>query len=250
MLPENATPMNEDIQILFSDEHILAVAKPSGLAVIPQRYAHQEEDLKTMLEKIQGKLFVVHRIDKETSGVVLFARTAEAHRDLNIQFTSRDVDKRYHAVVSPCPSWEDASADLPLHANVGAHHLTVVDRREGKPSLTQFHVLERLGRYALVEAKPRTGRTHQIRVHAVSLGIPVVADALYGDGKPVLLSALKRGYKGDPHTERPLLARLGLHASCITLRHPVSKESLTVSAGYPRDFAATLKQLRKLSPHA
>jgi len=237
----------KNLSIIFVDDHILAVAKPSGLAVIPQRYDNQKEDLRTILQHACGKLFVVHRIDKDTSGAVLFARSAYAHRELNMQFTLRTVEKRYHAIVSPCPHWEEMTADIPLRTCAGQNHLTVVDRQAGKEAVTRFRVLERLGRFALVEAQPVTGRTHQIRVHCAALSIPVAADNLYGDGKPILLSQLKRKYKGDTHGERPLIGRLGLHAYSFTFKHPVLGGEMTVTAEYPRDFRATIKQLRKLA---
>jgi RluA family pseudouridine synthase len=241
--------MNKQIPEVFSNEHILAVSKPAGIVVIPERYSPNGEDLRSLLEKSYGKLFVVHRIDRETSGVVVFAKNPEAHRLLNAQFSGRSVKKIYHAIVSPCPRWEETIADMPLSTDTGPDHLTAIDRKYGKTSITRFRLLKSMVKFALVEASPETGRTHQIRVHAQSLGIPVVADNLYGDGKPLLLSSFKRRYKGDLETERPLMNRLALHAYSITFTNPQDNAEICVKADYPRDFSAAVKQLSRIFVH-
>jgi 23S rRNA pseudouridine955/2504/2580 synthase/23S rRNA pseudouridine1911/1915/1917 synthase len=136
--------------------------------------------------------------------------------------------------------------DAPLRSDGDRRHRTVVDAESGKPSVTRLRVLSRFGAFALVEARPETGRAHQIRVHLSMAGAPIACDTLYGDGQPILLSAHKRGYRLRDGDERPLLGRLGLHALRLELTHPLSGATITFEAPYARDFAAAVKQLGRL----
>ena len=237
------------LPVLFEDESMLAVNKPAGLLSLPDGYIPDAPDLLTVLQPSFGNLWIVHRLDRETSGVVVLARNEKAHAALNGQFENRQVSKVYHALVTGNPIWTERSISAPLRIDADRYHRTLIDQDEGKPAETSFKVLERFGRqskrYTLVEAHPLTGRTHQIRVHLAALGVPVAVDALYGTKTPIMLSDIKRGYRGDPETERPLLDRLGLHACQLTVQHPVTGESITFEAPYSRDIAATLNQLRK-----
>ena len=237
------------LPVLFEDESMLAVNKPAGLLSLPDGYIPDAPDLLTVLQPSFGDLWIVHRLDRETSGVVVLARNEKAHAALNGQFENRQVSKVYHALVAGNPIWTERSISAPLRVDADRYHRTLIDQEEGKPAETSFKVLERFGRqskrYTLVEAHPLTGRTHQIRVHLAALGVPVAVDALYGTKTPIMLSDIKRGYRGDPETERPLLDRLGLHACQLTVQHPVTGESITFEAPYSRDIAATLNQLRK-----
>lgn len=237
------------LPVLFEDESMLAVNKPAGLLSLPDGYIPDAPDLLTVLQPAFGDLWIVHRLDRETSGVVVLARNETAHAALNSQFENRQVSKVYHALTSGNPIWSERSISAPLRVDADRYHRTLIDQEEGKPAETSFKVLERFGRqskrYTLVEARPLTGRTHQIRVHLAALGLPVAVDPLYGTKTPIMLSDIKRGYRGDPETERPLLDRLGLHACRLTVQHPVTGESITFEAPYSRDIAATLNQLRK-----
>jgi RluA family pseudouridine synthase len=237
------------LSVLYEDESILVVSKPAGLLSLPDGYIPDAPDLLAVLTPTYGDLWIVHRLDRETSGIVILARNAEAHANLNSQFEDRQVSKIYHALVNGNPLWDERSISAPLRVDADRSHRTIIDQEEGKPAETSFKVLERFGRqmkhYTLVEARPLTGRTHQIRVHLAALGFPVAVDALYGTKAPILLSDIKRSYRGDPETEQPLLGRLGLHACRLTLQHPVSGATLTWEAPYPRDLSATLNQLRK-----
>ncbi|MCL5997123.1 MAG: RluA family pseudouridine synthase [Chloroflexi bacterium] len=237
------------IPVLHADETILVVNKPAGLPTLPDGYDTERLYLVTALEPEHGTLWVVHRLDRETSGVIVLARNQEAHKSLNTQFEQRDVSKVYHALVSGNPMWDERTISAPLRADSDNHHRTVIDNDMGKPATTAFRVLERFGRgavrYALVEAQPETGRTHQIRVHLAALGAPVAVDLLYGKAAPILLSEIKRQYRGEVETERPLLDRLGLHALRLSIRHPLTGEQMQFEAPYPKDFGATLNQLRK-----
>ena len=208
---------------LYQDQHLIVIDKPAGLSVLPDGWEKDSEYLVKILEEQYGKVFIVHRLDKITSGVMVFARDAETHRALNIQFENHDALKTYHAIVEGNPKWEEKVAKHPLRANVGHKHRTMVDDKNGKPSETRFRVIKRYPEAALIEAKPMTGRTHQIRVHAYALGHPLVEDVLYG----------ATDMYGIP---RPML-----HAQTLSFIHPVTKERVKYSAPHPDEFEEALK---------
>ena len=240
--------------VLWSDESLVAVNKPAGVLAIPGGYSTLPH-LQGILEPLFGRLWVVHRLDKDTSGALVLARTAQVHRALNTQFQEHTVLKVYHALVSGQPGWSERTLDLPLQPNGDRRHRTLVLAGKhasglGKPAVTAFRVLERFGQFALVEAIPTTGRTHQIRAHLAFLGLSIVADTLYGGGSHLLLSSIKPSYRsGTAHPgalpERPLLVRPGLHALRLTLTHPATQKAVCLEAPYPKDLAATLRQLRR-----
>ncbi|GAB4463328.1 MAG: RluA family pseudouridine synthase [Anaerolineales bacterium] len=213
------------MNILFSDEHLLVLDKPAGLPVLPDGWEKDAPYLVKLLEQEFGKVYIVHRLDKITSGVMVFARTAEAHRALSLQFENREAEKIYHAIVEGNPNWNEKTARFPLRTNVGHKHRTVVDPKGGKPSETRFSVLKRYQAGARLEAKPMTGRTHQIRVHARALGHPLLGDLLYGA------------------SPTDLIARPALHARTLTFLHPLTAERLTFWAEPPEDFVSALERL-------
>ena len=213
------------VSIIFENEDFIAVNKSAGMLTIPDRHDETPLSLYKILTGKYGKIFIVHRLDKITSGVMVFARDAEIHRALNIQFENHEAQKTYHAILEGNPKWEEKVAKHPLRVNVGHKHRTMVDDRNGKPSETRFRVMKRYQESALVEAKPMTGRTHQIRVHAYALGHPLVEDLLYG----------ARDRYGIP---RPML-----HAQSLSFTHPVSNEKVKFSAPHPADFEEALKIL-------
>jgi RluA family pseudouridine synthase len=234
------------IPVLYSDDAILVVDKPAGLLSVPDRWDPEAPVASSALAEDWGKLLVVHRLDKDTSGVLIYARTPEAHRALSAAFESRSVKKVYRALVNGSPAWEETSCELPLKPDGDRLHRTIVDASRGKISATFFTVVARYRDRALVEAKPATGRTHQIRVHLAALGHPCLCDPLYGDGEPLLLSKLKKRWKGDPIDERPLLSRAALHALSAEFAHPLSAAPLRVEAPLPKDMRAAISQLEKL----
>ena len=242
--------------LVYDDARIAVVDKSSGIAVSPDRWDPERERLDKLVAEFLKipKIYTVHRIDKETSGLVIFAKDSATHKTLSLAFENRFVKKRYIAVVNGRPSWKEISCELPLIPNGNKQHLTIIDKFRGKKSTTAFRLLCSAGNYGVLEALPETGRTHQIRVHLASLGHPVACDELYGTGKPIFLSSFKRGWRGDPHEERPLLSRLGLHAAELVLPDYTGKENaeaiaagLELKAPLPRDMAALIKQMEKAS---
>jgi len=201
--------------LVYEDENIAALNKDSGIAVSPDRWDLSLERLDKLVEEFLKikKIYTVHRIDRDTSGLVVFAKNSETHKTLSAAFEGRLIKKRYIAAIHGRPSWSETVCDFALVPNGNKKHHTIIDKFRGKKSLTRFRLLGSAGNYSILEAFPETGRTHQIRVHLSALGHPVVCDELYGKTTPVLLSAMKRGWRGDPLAERPLLSRLGLHAA-------------------------------------
>ena len=214
------------MNIIYKDEQILVINKPAGLSVLPEGWDKDASFLVKMLEEEFGKVWVVHRIDKVTSGILVFALTAEAHRSLNIQFEKHQVGKSYHALLNGLPKWEEKVTKFPLRVNVGHKHRTMVDDKNGVRSETRFKILKRYQASALVEAVPMTGRTHQIRVHAYALGYPLLGDTLYS----------------APETD--VIPRPALHAYSLTFTHPTTNEAVSFQAEYPSDFKAAVKMLR------
>jgi RluA family pseudouridine synthase len=220
------------MDIIYEDDSIIVINKPAGLPVLPDGWEPDAPYLLKMLELEQAQpgqsgqgVWVVHRLDKITSGVMVFARTAEAHRQLNLQFERHETHKVYHALVQGSPKWDEHTARHMLRVNVGHKHRTMVDHAKGKPAVTHFRVLERFVKAALLEAVPETGRTHQVRVHASALGHPLLADALYGA------------------VESALIQRPALHAFSLQIKHPASGQILDFTAPYPKDFKQALARL-------
>lgn len=227
--------------LIFADEALLVVSKPAGLPTLPDGYQPDAPCLIRLLQEAYGRVWVVHRLDKDTSGVIILARTAEAHRALNAQFAERDVAKVYHALVGGAPDWDERVFDLPLRPDGDRRHRTVIDRggAGGKPATTYCRVLARLGSYTLIEARPLTGRPHQIRAHLANAGLPLVGDPLYasqGGGLQGEAGVVLRRLLID---DAPL-PRLGLHARTITIAHPTTGELVTFEAPHPPDFADAL----------
>jgi len=213
------------LEILHEDKALIIINKPSGLPVLPDGWQPEAPFLRQLLEKKYSKIWVVHRLDKVTSGVMVFARSTEAHRELNRQFEQREVEKVYQAIVEGVPPWDERSAKHMLQTNVGRRHRTIVVHKRGKNSETEFKVLKRGQDQALIEAYPKTGRTHQVRVHLSALGFPILGDTLY-DAE-----------------ETNLIGRPALHAQSITFSHPSSEKLVSYSANLPDDILLAMNHL-------
>ena len=209
------------IPILFDVGEVVAVSKPEGLASIRERREGSPFLQGVLSEQLGCRLFVVHRLDKDVSGVILFARTPEAHRDLSLQFENREVEKTYVALVFGTVTPDEGAIDSPLRA-FGSGRIAV-DRLRGKPCRTEFRVLDRRAGWTVVEVKPRTGRRHQIRAHFYSMGHPVAGDPLYGDQR-----------------SRAGMSRLMLHAESIAFRL-LDRRAITVRAPWPESFGRVIE---------
>jgi RluA family pseudouridine synthase len=240
--------LKHNLQILWDDEQFVAVNKPAGILSIPDRFNPDLPNILHMLLKQYPEIIPVHRLDKYTSGVNIFAKNAEAHRNLSLQFEKGEVEKYYYTIVDGIPEEPEDFIDLPLAESTTKRGKMVITRK-GKPALTQYKVLESFKRYAFLAVRIFTGRMHQIRVHMQAIGHPLIVDSLYGKREAFYISEIKtRGFKqNDPENMRPLLDRQPLHAYAIILHHPVTNAAIRIEAELPKDMQACLNQLRKWS---
>ena len=234
------------IEVLFQDIALLVINKPAGLATLPDGYNPSLPHVKSVLEPEYGRLWIVHRLDKDTSGVLLLARSAVAHRHLNTQFEQHQVSKVYHAILLGNPEWKSKIIDLPLRVDGDRQHRTIIDAAGGKPAVTRFKVLERFKDYSLVEAIPETGRTHQIRAHLSALGFNIIGDKLYGRKPAKLVGANISEDLSESQLSLQLTVGIGLHAKSLEVTHPLSGERVKFKAPYSEQFVAILQQLRSL----
>ena len=248
-----------EIPVLFEDEWLLALDKPGGLLTSPDRDDPQRPNLMKLLhaaiaagkpwarERGLNYLMNAHRLGFETSGVILLAKSKPALVALADLFGSEKPLKQYAALVQGTPVEEKFEVDAGLAPHPVRTGLMRIDPNQGKRSRTIFEVLEKFSGWTLLRCEPFTDRTDQIRVHLRHAGLPIVGDELYG-GKPLWLSRLKPNYRLKPgHEERPLISRVALHAEELTLPHPVTGETVTIKAPWPKDLKVAMKYLRQFA---
>jgi RluA family pseudouridine synthase len=224
-------PGNNNFSIIYQDNNLIVVNKPSGLLVIQDGYHHELPNLTSLLESIYGQIWVVHRLDKETSGIVVFARNANTHRWLNQLFRLREIHKTYHSIVNGIPIWSELDIQIPLRVNGDRKHRTVIDYEIGKPAFTRFQVLRNLPQFCYLQAEPVTGYTHQIRAHLLAIGHSILFDRLY------MRSHDLPRVSSNSHS-------LALHAFQLQFLHPQTGKSMSFSAPDPPDFVELLMELR------
>ena len=243
------------LDIIYEDENMLVVNKPSGIVVHPARghwsgtlinavlyYCHKLSDIAP------GRPGIVHRLDRETTGVILFMKEDWSHRHVARQFEYRRTKKEYLAIVEGEMKYGSGQVSFPLGRHPTDTQKRAVRMADGREAQTEYEVLERFRGYTYVAARPRTGRTHQIRVHLLASGHPVAADKLYSKTGAVYLSDLKGGGQEHASDEEPLLARQALHAHRLDIEYPGKKERITFEAPLPADMKNFLEALRRLRP--
>lgn len=230
-------------EIITETEDFVVLNKPSGLLSIPDMM-QSEISLKDILKEKYGEIFTVHRLDKDTSGVIIFARNESSHKYLSELFSGRSVKKIYYGIVHGSPYDDKGHIDLPIAEHPVKKGKMMVNRK-GKPASTEWEKMESFGRFSLIKFRIHTGRTHQIRVHMEHAGYPIICDPIYGDGQPVFLSSFKKKFHlGKFAEEKPLMNRLALHASELGFEY-ANGEEYTLEAPLPKDFQAFLNQCRK-----
>jgi 23S rRNA pseudouridine1911/1915/1917 synthase len=237
-------------EILFEDEYLMAINKPPGMLVIPDRFNKLEKSIIDILKEKNENVFVLHRLDRDTSGALLFAKTEAVHRELSMQFESHKVGKKYIVLVSGVIKNNEGIIDLPLAKKSKNENIMIVDRKNGKESITHYKVIKRFERHTLVEAFPKTGRTHQIRIHFKSINYPLAIDKLYSRNEKIFLSDIKTKFKRSESGEKPLMERLTLHSNMLEFTHPVSFNKISVQAPLWKDFKILLKNLEKYSSNS
>lgn len=236
--------------IIHEDDHIIVIDKPADWSSIPDRFDESKQNIYTSLSSYREEIFIVHRLDRETSGVMLLAKTSEAHKFLSEQFENRKVEKVYHAFVETSPREDVFTIDAPIaYSNATAGQVYI--NKTGKESFTEFKLLERWKDYSLLECRPKSGRMHQIRIHLKHAGIPLIIDSKYGNRSEFKISEIKQKKKyhlKKNTSERPLLKRHTLHAYSLAFTHPENQKRQEYIAEYPKDLRALKNQLGKWNP--
>ena len=262
--------MGIEEKIIFEDDDYVVVNKDSGMLAIPDRYNKELPNLYDLLTEKYGKIFIVHRLDKDTSGVIIFAKNPEAHRDLSVRWEEGGVSKTYFALVTGRFDEAQGNINLPISPLKKKKGVMVIDKRNGKDAFTSYKVLEKYREYTYLEVTPKTGRTHQIRVHLAAIGHPLAVDPLYNRKEAILNLGKKEDEKEEPQNFRkkkdkskkpkiskeklekirrqaedaaklaPVIGRLPLHAGKIRFLHYRTNQFVEIEAPMPKDMRSTL----------
>jgi RluA family pseudouridine synthase len=228
-------------QIVFENDNYLAISKPAGISSLHERLGLANSVIE-QAKKHDQKLQLCHRIDKETSGVLLLSKHAKAYSNAAVAFEKRKVTKVYHAISDGVHSVTDLAIDLPLITTRSGR--SAINKLKGKPSKTLVNSIEHFGHFTLMECRPESGRQHQIRIHLASQNASIAADEIYG-GKMPFLSRFKRGFTPNKReVEKPMIERFALHAYSLALQD-IDGTELKIVADYPKDFGVFIKLLRK-----
>lgn len=235
----------EDILVKEEEEYII-INKPVGVLSIPDRFDPNRLNIFGYLKRIYPEIYSVHRLDKETSGILIYARTKEMHKYLSKEFEDRNVDKYYLALVNGIITDDSGLIDKKIDKDKFRPGRMIISNG-GKESKTEYRVVERFNQVTLVEAKLLTGRTHQIRVHFQALGHPLLIDPDYGGKEAFYISSLKgRKFNLSKYLEeKPVMSRVTLHAWRLSFLLPQSGEVKTYEVEPPKDFRALVHQMRK-----
>ena len=236
--------MNKRLDIIYEDDNLIAINKASGMLTLPDRFKPDLPNLRTILKNKFGEIFVVHRLDVETSGVILFAKSAEAHQVLQNNWTKPTTSKVYQAItIKPALNQGIVDASI-VESQTKRGFYKVHDK--GREAITHYKVHSSWGQYALVECTIKTGRTHQIRVHMKFIGAALLVDKKYGAGDSFFLSQIKRVRLSKEQEERPLMKRSSLHAASLSIKHPITGMPIKIDASLPKDFKAVINQFNKV----
>jgi 23S rRNA pseudouridine955/2504/2580 synthase len=228
--------------IIFEDENLIFINKPAGISSLDERLdAGSQFSILRMAKQYFAEAQLCHRLDKETSGILVIAKNPESYRDMAMLFEKRAVTKCYHAVVKGVLNVNNQSIIIPLAIARGG--LAKVDRKEGKAAETVVSTLKMYQHFTLLECKPITGRLHQIRIHLASQNFPIASDVSYG-GEVPFLSKLKKGFKFNKwENEQGMIKRVALHAHSLAFE--LNEKPYHVVAPYPKDFDVFVKLLEK-----
>ncbi len=228
-----------DDLVIFENDDLLILNKPAGISTLEDRL--DDTNLLGLARKKFPDIQACHRLDKDTSGSIIFAKNPESYRLLSMQFEHRQVKKIYHTVVTGQTAFADTEINAPI--TIKNSGFVVVDHREGKTSTTFFTTLKNFSKWSLVECRPLSGRKHQIRIHLKHAKHPIVSDVDYG-GEHVFLYDIKKKYAVSTGEAKPMIDRVALHAFSVEFKLP-SGEDIKIEAPYPKDFAVLVKQLAK-----